>query len=301
MGAWAMLDVAVTKEIAPSARVSPEATIGPYCVIGPGVTIGPDTILVRRVSVCGNTIIGSGNVFADGCVLGSVPQDLKYAGSATLLIIGHRNHFGRSVTVHPGTEVGGHLTRIGDENILLDGCHVAHDCYVDDRTYLGRNVLLAGHIHVQTGAVIEDLCGVHNFSTIGRYARVGARTPVRRDVPPFTDFYSIDQEWYSPAVRGLHETGLREARLDKDEEKELRRAFNELFEDEPALQTKIEQLINIGVDGAVAQLCEFIQMSLQGIYGRHRELYRGQAPPEAKKYMPGSLAGRLSDPRRPLA
>jgi UDP-N-acetylglucosamine acyltransferase len=283
-----MTGIAVIREIAPSARVAADAVIGAFCVIGPHVTIGPGSLLRRRVCVLGHTTIGSGNVIEEGCVLGAEPQDLKYGGSPTLLIVGHRNRFGPRVTAHIGTEVGGCLTRIGNDTVLADGCHIAHDCYVEDKARLGRNVLLAGHVLVETGAVIEDLAGAHHFTTIGRYARVGPRTPVRRDVPPFTDFFGEDQAGIPPAVRGVHQAGIAAAGLPHDEELELRRAMKELFDDEAALQTKIEQLVSMGVEGAALALCEFCQRSLQGVYGRYRELHRGQAPPEARRYMPPS-------------
>jgi UDP-N-acetylglucosamine acyltransferase len=291
-----MADVEVLREVAPSAQVAPGAKVGPYCVIGPNVTIGPDTVLTRRVSVGGHTTIGSGNVLGEGCVLGADPQDLKYQGGPTLLVIGHRNRFGVGVTAHIGTEFGGRLTRIGDDNVLLDGCHVAHDCYVDDRAHLGRGVLLAGHIRVETGAVIEDLAGAHHFTTLGRYCRVGPYTPVRRDVPPFTDFFCPHED-AAPAVGGIHEEGIRAARLAKTEEIELRRTLRELFEDESALQTKIETLLNMGVEGAAAALCEFCQRSLQGVFGRYRELFRGKTPPEAPRHLPPE---RRPEIRRPL-
>ncbi|MCJ7544129.1 MAG: acyl-[acyl-carrier-protein]--UDP-N-acetylglucosamine O-acyltransferase [Phycisphaerae bacterium] len=280
-----MSEVEVLCEIAPSARVAAEAEVGPYCVVGPEVTIGPGTVLTQRVTVVGRTTLGSGNVVAEGCVLGTIPQDLKYAGGPTLLVIGHRNRFGPRVTAHIGTEVGGGVTRIGDDNVLRDGCHVAHDCYIDDRATLGHHVLLAGHVLVETGAVIEHGAGAHHFVTIGRYARVAPRTPIRRDVPPFTEFYSDDPEQVPPAVRGVHYAGVRAAALAAPEESELLRVLGELFDDESALQTKIEQLEKMGVEGAAAELCGFVHRSLQGIYGRYRECFRGQAPPEAAQYL----------------
>jgi UDP-N-acetylglucosamine acyltransferase len=250
-------------------------------------------VLTRRVCVIGWTVIGSGNRIEEGCVLGGLPQDLKYKGEAALLMIGQRNRFGRCVTAHIGTGMGGYLTRIGDDNVLDDGCHVAHDCYVDDRTYLGRSVCLAGHIRVQSGAIVGDLAGVHHFVTIGRNSRVGPRTPVRRDVPPYTYFFTEDHWQYAPAVQGPYEDGIRAARLPADEERELRRALRELFQDEAALQTKIEQLVNLGVEGEVAELCEFCQRSLQGLGGRHRETYRGKVPPEAEKYLPPEFLAKV--------
>jgi len=288
-----MAEVAVLREIDPAARVAPQAVIGEYCVIGPNVTIGPGTVLRRQVSVTGHTIIGSQNLIEERCVLGATPQDLKYAGGPAMLIIGHRNRFEREVTVHIGTEAGGYLTRIGDDNVLMAGCHVAHDCYVDDRTHLGRQVLLGGHIHVQTGAVCEDMSAAHHFSTIGRFARVGARTPVRRDVPPFTVFRGEGAEDSPPAVIGIHEEGIAAAGLDRQGEKELRAALKELFGDGAAMQTKIEQLLNMGVEGEAAALCQFIQRSLQGVFGRHREIYRGKAPPEARQYLPPEMHALL--------
>ncbi|MBI5725573.1 MAG: hypothetical protein HZA50_16565 [Planctomycetes bacterium] len=284
-----MPDVAVITEIAPSARVSPRAKIGPFCVIGPGATIGPGTILVRRVSVVGKTTIGSDNFIDEGCVLGGQPQDLKYQGAQTMLLIGHRNRFGREITAHLGTEVGGFVTRIGNDNILMEGCHVAHDCYVDNRARLGRWVQLAGHIRVHDGAVLEDMSGVHHFTSIGQYARVGPRTPVRRDVPPYTDFFSQDCGMSSPSVRGVHEAGIKAAKLKKDDERDLRKTLRDLFEDEAALQTKIEQLMNLGVEGESMALCEFCKKSLQGVYGRYRETYRGKVPPEALELLPPEI------------
>ena len=284
-----MTQLRVVREIAPSAQVAPDAVIGPFCVVGPKVTIGPGTVLGRRVCVEGHTVIGSGNLIDEGCVLGALPQDLKYAGKPTMLIIGHRNRLGPRVTAHIGTEYGGFLTRIGDDNVLMDGCHIAHDCYLDDRTRLCRQVLLAGHVLVGTGAVMEEQAAAHHFTTIGRYARVLPRTPVRRDVPPYTVFGSEDGEAQPPAVRGAHENGIKAAGLSPAEEKELRSALRELFDDEEALQTKIEQLVNMGVEGQAAELCEFCRHSLQGVFGRYHELSRGKMPPQAVKYLPPAI------------
>lgn len=285
-----MDDLQVIRDIAPTARVAPDARIGPFCVVGPDVTIGPGTTLVRRVTVIGRTSIGANNLVDERSVLGAAPQDLKYRGGRTLLIIGHRNRFGQGVTAHVGTEAGGFLTRIGNDNILDDNSHVAHDCYVDNSTRIGGNVHLAGHVRIHDGAVIQDMCGIHHFVTIGPHARVRTGTPVRRDVPPFADFASRDYDWSCPpAVTGPHEAGVRAAALPPDEENELRHALQELFEDEAVLQTKIEQLVNIGVEGPAADLCRFCQESLRGPYGRRREMFRGQAPPEAKIHLPADI------------
>lgn len=284
-----MAELTVLREIDPSARISPDAEVGLFSVIGPHVTVGPGTVVGRRVTILGHTLLGSGNRIDEGCILGAAPQDLKYEGGPTVLHVGHRNRFGREVTAHIGTEAGGGMTRVGDDNVLMDGCHVAHDCFVDDRTCLGRSVLLAGHIRVHSGARIEDLCGVHHFVTVGHYSLIGAHTPVRRDVPPYTEFRSFDHDWESPpAVTGIHEAGIAAAGLPAEQEKELRVALKELFRDEAALQTKIEHLLNMGVDGEAARLCEFCLRSLQGLFGRCREIYRGKQPPEVRRPSPQS-------------
>jgi UDP-N-acetylglucosamine acyltransferase len=159
-----------------------------------------------------------------------------------------------------------------------------------DRTSIGRGVLLAGHIVVQTGAVIAEMTGVHHFSRIGRFCRVGPRTPVRRDVPPFTDFYSEDYYWDPPMVRGLHEAGLAAANLSGADEAQLRKALQWLFDDESAMATKIEQIAASGpMAEELAYVCQFCRESLDGLYGRYRERFRGQLPPEAHEVLGADL------------
>jgi len=283
----------VTREIADGAEVAPDARIGPFCTIGPEAVIGPRTLLGRRVTVLGRTSIGSDNVIGDGSVLGVAPQDLKYRGAATYLIVGDRNHLSPNCTAHVGTEDGGYLTRIGNDNVLDVGAHVAHDCYVDDRTHLGGCVLLAGHVRIETGAVVEESCGVHHFTTIGGYSRVGARTPVRRDVPPFSYFTSFGLYTAPPAPRGAHEQGMQQAHLPEQEKARLRGAIHYLFSDEKALALKVEQMLaGDELPPPLRQLCEFCRRSLSGRFGRHRENFRGRLPPEAVEYLPPEfLAG----------
>jgi len=292
-----MPELAVIRDVAPEASIAADVTIGPYCVIGPGVSIGPGTRLRRRVTVTGQTTIGAENTFDDGCVIGCAPQDLKYRGGPTQLAIGNRNRFDKLVTAHIGTEEGGGLTRIGSDCVLMHGAHVAHDCFVDDEVHLGRHVQLAGHIRVERGAVIEAFAGVHHFSTIGRHARVRARTPVRRDVPPYTDFYSTNPDIQPASVHGIHRKGLWAARLAPLEEWELHRTLLELFADEWALQTRIEHLVNIGVEGEALKVCRFCQRSLSGPFGRYREALRGQPPPEVKAYYASSHTDNIGRSR----
>jgi UDP-N-acetylglucosamine acyltransferase len=285
-----MAELNVLCEIAPGALIDPEARIGRWCVVGPAVRIGRGTRLHDRVTVLGRTFIGQDNVIGGGSVIGGEPQDLKYRGGVSWLVIGDRNHIGHKVTLNVGTEMGGRVTYVGNDCVLDDACHVAHDCYLADRVSLGRKVLLGGHILVQTGAVVEAMTGVQPFTRIGRYARVGARTPVRCDVPPYVDYYSEDYYWDPPKVRGLHEAGIAASGLALDRAAGLRRALEELFANEAALATKLDHVESQQpLDEEVAYLCRFCRQSLSGRYGRYRELFRDQLPPEAEEFLPADL------------
>ncbi len=219
-----MTDVKVVREIDPAARVSPEAEIGPYCVIGPHVTIGPGSVLIRRISVAGHTTIGSGNFFDEGCVIGARPQDLKYKGHPTLLLIGHRNRFGRSVTAHIGTEPGGFVTRIGDANVFSDGVHIAHDDWVGNDCILSNCVQLAGHVRLEDKVTIAGLVGVHHFTTLGTLAYIGGLTRIVADVPPF-----MIVEGNPSRVRAFNETGMRRWGFDDGQVRGVREAYRLLF------------------------------------------------------------------------
>lgn len=290
----ATVDVKVTREIAETAKVSQKARIGAFSVIGPHVVIGPGTVIGRGSTVVGHTTIGRDNVFGDGCVLGALPQDLKYAGEETYLLIGDRNRIEAKVTAHVGTGSGGFLTRIGSDNHLGAFTHIAHDCFVDDRTRLGHGVLLAGHVRVEDGAVVEDFTGAHHFTTIGRYSRVGGGTPVRRDVPPFTQYWAVGHYEVRGMIRGAHEAGLAAAGLGADEQALLREAIRFLFEDENALAVKAQRLMDGGgLTPSVQVLCEFCQASLSGKFGRCRELFRGKLPLESRAYLPPAALARI--------
>jgi len=287
-------NVSVVREIADGAHVAPDAVVGPFCVIGPETVIGPRTAIGARVTVVGRTTLGADNVIGDGCVLGADPQDLKYRGRTTWLMVGDRNHIGPDVTAHTGTEAGGYVTRIGHDNTLASGVHIAHDCYIDDGACLGPCVLLAGHVRVEDGAVIEDSCGAHHFTTIGAYSRVGARTPVRRDVPPFTWFTSFGLYTAPPAPRQADEAGMARAGLEEAVRNRVRQAVERLFADEQALAVTVQKMLaESDLDEPVVRLLEFCRNSLAGKFGRRREAYRGRLPPEAREYLPAEALAEI--------
>lgn len=170
----------------PAARLADTAEIGPYCVIGADVEVGAGTRLMGHVFLEGPLFIGSDNVFFPYSSVGVAPQDLKYKGERSETRIGNRNRIREFVTIHRGTEGGGMLTRIGDDNLLMAYVHVAHDVQVGNSAVLSNAVTLGGHVRVSDWAVIGASTGVHQFCRVGRHAFIGGYSVVTQDVLPFS-------------------------------------------------------------------------------------------------------------------
>ena len=169
----------------PRAEIDSEVTIGPYCTIGPNVKIGKGTKLLSHVVVDGWTTIGEDNTFFPFSVIGAVPQDLKYKGEKTELIIGNHNTIRESVTLNLGTVQGGAKTAMGDHNLIMAYGHVGHDCLIGNHCIFANSVGLAGHITVEDYANLGGMVGVAQFLRIGTQSYIGGKSTVDRDVPPF--------------------------------------------------------------------------------------------------------------------
>jgi UDP-N-acetylglucosamine acyltransferase len=170
--------------IEPGAVIGSGARVGPFCVVGPQVVLHEDVTLKSHVVVAGKTEIGQGTTVFPFACLGEVPQDLKFRGEETRLVIGRNNRIREGVTMNPGTEGGGGVTRIGDDGLYMANCHVAHDCQLGDRVILVNNVAIAGHCILEDDVIVGGLSGVHQFVRIGRGAMIGAVTMVTADVIP---------------------------------------------------------------------------------------------------------------------
>lgn len=170
--------------IEPGAVIGSGAHVGPFCVVGPEVVLHEDVTLKSHVVVVGKTEIGQGTTVFPFACLGEVPQDLKFRGEETRLVIGRNNRIREGVTMNPGTEGGGGVTRIGDDGLYMANCHVAHDCQLGDRVILVNNVAIAGHCILEDDVIVGGLSGVHQFVRIGRGAMIGAVTMVTADVIP---------------------------------------------------------------------------------------------------------------------
>ena len=175
-----------TAVVAPGARVHPEAEIGPLCVVGPDVDIAAGTRMMAHVFVEGPTRIGEGNLFYPYSTVGVASQDLKYKGERSETRIGDRNKIREFVTIHRGTQGGGLLTEIGDDNLLMAYVHIAHDVRVANQTVLANGVTLGGHVTVEDWAVVGAFTGVHQYCRVGRHAMVGGYSVVTQDVLPFS-------------------------------------------------------------------------------------------------------------------
>ncbi len=210
-----------TAVVDPTANVHPSAEIGPYCIIGPGVTIGARTRLLAHVFCEGKLTIGSDNTFYPYNSCGVAPQDKKYKGEPSETQIGDRNTIREFVTINRGTEGGGMLTLIGDDNLLMAYVHVAHDTRVGNRTILANGVTFAGHVTVEDGANIGGLTAIHQFCRIGCYAMVGSRSIIKQNVLP----YSVTASTHEAAVFGANRVGLERAHFPADVIEALQNAF----------------------------------------------------------------------------
>src|SRR5947209_20337006 len=180
-----MPQIHLTAIVAPGARLAEDAVVGPYCIIGEDVALGPRVSLGPHVVVDGRTTIGEGTRLFPFASIGLEPQDLKYRGERSELVIGRNNTIREYVTINPGTEGGGMVTRIGDGSLFMVGAHVAHDCQIGNHVVLANNATLGGHVVVEDYAVLGGLCAVHQYARIGSHAMIGGMSGVERDVIPY--------------------------------------------------------------------------------------------------------------------
>ena len=193
-----------TALIAEGARLDPSVSVGPYAVIGANVTIGVNTTIGAHCVIEGHTTLGQDNRVFQFASLGGAPQDKKYAGEPTRLVIGNRNTVREFCTFNTGTTQDDGVTRIGDDNWIMAYVHIAHDCVVGNQTILANNATLAGHVQIGDYAIIGGLTGLHQFTQVGAHVMAGFASHISQDVPPFM---MVDGNPLS--VRGLNLEGLR--------------------------------------------------------------------------------------------
>ncbi len=230
------MTIASSAEIHPTAivedgaEIGPEAAVGPYCVVGPHVRLAARVTLKSHVVVAGRTEIGEGTTVWPFASLGHQPQDLKFRGEDTRLVIGARNMIREHATMNPGTAGGGGVTSVGDDCLFMMSTHVGHDCRIGNGVIIANNTPLAGHVTVGDRAVIGGNAAVHQFCRIGRAAMVGGLTGVERDVIPFGSVIGDRAQ-----LAGLNLVGLKRSGAPRDQIHALRAAFREIFRGEGSL------------------------------------------------------------------
>lgn len=235
------------------AQIDPSAKIGPFCVVGPEVVIGENVELKSHVVVAGRTDVGDGTVIFPFAVIGEIPQDLKFKGEQSALIIGKRNRIREHVTMNVGTEGGGGVTRIGDDGVFMAGCHIAHDAIIGDRVILVNSVAIAGHCILEDDVIIGGLSGVHQFVRIGRGAIIGALTKVTHDVIPYGLVQAPRGE-----LEGLNLVGLKRRGVARTDITALRAAFQMLAQGEGTFNDRAERLGAETESAYVKEIVDFV-------------------------------------------
>jgi UDP-N-acetylglucosamine acyltransferase len=242
------------------ARIGPGTVVGPHAVVGEQVRIGRDCRIGASAVVDGWTEIGDGNEIFPFASIGLIPQDLKFRGELTRLVIGHRNVFREFVTIHRGTAGGGGLTEIGDENVFMAYAHIAHDCHVGNHTIFGNAATLGGHVTVEDYATISAFSGVHQYCRVGQHAFIGGFSVITKDALPYAKTVGNRARIY-----GLNKIGLVRRRFAPDAISKLRRAYRYLLHSNTS-----RALVQIERDPSlqceeVRYLVQFIRTSSRGV------------------------------------
>lgn len=269
----------------PTAEVAEDVEIGPFSYIGPNCRVGEGCRLHNHVTLMANTILGPRNEVFPGAVLGGEPQDKKYVGEESWVIVGDGNTIRENVTIHGGTASGSAssgsgatgsakrtrgVTRIGSRNLLMAGCHAAHDTVIEDEVVIANNVLLGGHVKVESFANLGGQTAVHHFVTVGQHAFVGGMSRVSQDVTPF-----MLGEGSPFRVRAVNKVGLSRRGFSEETIRILTRAYRMLYRDHTPRPEALEILEREhGSREVIRSLIEFLRQSGAGHHGRARQPYQ---------------------------
>ena len=240
-------------------KIGKNCQIGEGAIIDENVVIGDNCIVEPYAVITGYTEIGDNNHIFSHAVVGSIPQDLKYKGEKTKLIIGNNNKIREFTLINPGTVGGGGITKIGDNNLLMGYVHIAHDVIIGNNCILANAATLAGHVELEDNVVIGGMTPIHQFVKIGEYAMVAGASAVSQDIPPY-----CLAEGNRAKLRGLNLTGLRRRLENRSDIDEIKRAYKELFESGKPIREIAEKLKD-SQNRYVRHLAEFVLNSKRGI------------------------------------
>ena len=250
-----MTNIHPTAIVDSKAQLADDVTVGPYCIVGGDVVCASGVALEAHVVVGGRTRIGANCHIFPFASIGLRPQDLKYAGEPSELVIGANNSIREHVTMNPGTEGGGMVTRVGGGGLFMVGAHVAHDCAIGDNVIMANNATLGGHVVVGDYAILGGLSAVHQFVRIGRHAMVGGMSGVENDVIPYGSVMG-DRAHLS----GLNIIGLKRRGFSRDDIHALRTAYRLFFAQEGTMAERLSDVAELFPDNeAVMDIVAFIQ------------------------------------------
>jgi UDP-N-acetylglucosamine acyltransferase len=267
-----MAEIHPTAVVGKNVQLGQDVVIGPHCVVAKGASIGARTVLETHVYVASGVTIGEDNRLFPNCALGCWPQILGLGADARLgqLRIGDRNVIRENVTIHPGKNEDT-ATTIGNDNLLMIGAHLGHDCVVEDNVVLSNLVQIGGHAKVETGAWMSGLAGAHQFVTVGRWVYAAGLAGLTRDVPPFV----MVSGHYPLEVRGVNKRGLVRAGLSEQEQDHIFEAYRMLYrKGSPLLVSAQELAKQDGLDENVKAMLDAIFKSNEHRFGRYRETFR---------------------------
>ena len=237
-----------TAIVSTNARFGNGVKIGPYSIVGDNVVLGDNVELVSHVSIDGNTQIGADTRIFPFASVGHQPQDLKYHGEASRLVIGERCTIRESVTINPGTEGGGMLTRIGNDCLIMASAHVAHDAIIGNNVIMANYVGIAGHCQIGDNVIFGGTCVIHQFTRIGAHAFVGAQSMVDGDVIPYG--MAVGNR---AVLTGLNLVGLKRRKFDREAIHRLRAAYRQIFASEGTLRERVEDAAELFKEDALVQ------------------------------------------------
>jgi len=223
--------------VSDKAIIHPSVKIGPFCYIGDSVVIEKNCELKSHVSILGNTKVGENNIFYPFSSIGSEPQDLKYEGEKSYLIIGDKNIFRENVTVNPGTKGGGMETVIKDDCLFMVGSHIAHDCKIDSNVILANNATLAGHVEIGENAIIGGNSAIHQFVQIGKNSMIGGMSGVEKNILPYCLYIGI-----RTGLKGLNLIGLKRKKISNENIKLISSFLKDVFDKKNSIEINLKNL-----------------------------------------------------------
>lgn len=255
-----------------TAQLADTVTVGPNCVIEERVIIGAGSVLGANVVVGAGTRLGENNKLFANCVVGGKPQILGLNDDSQIggIEIGNGNTIREQVTIHTSMHTDG-MTKIGNENLLMIGVHIAHDCILDDKIVMSNYVQISGHCHIQTGVWFSGMVLLHQFITVGKWSYAAGMAGINRDVPPFV----IVSGHYPPRVRGVNRRGMVRAGLSEQSQGNVFKAYKQLYRTDGTLLDKAKALVaEDGLDENVHAMLEVIIKSGEHRFGRFLETLR---------------------------